>query len=126
MNATIESAEANEDADLDPTLMFSSFVGYFYHDESIEKSIDMTMAECALIDGGGECLDTPDDVRESASRLTHIFVDTDNLDRAKLKQIVESLGIKNINDIQFLRYQWIAECDTKKKLICDRRYKCEL
>ena len=106
--------------------MFSSCVGYFYHDESIEKCIDMTMAECALIDGGGECLDTPDDARESSSRLTHIFVDTDNLNHAKLKQMVESFGVKNINDIQFLRYQWITECDTKKKLICDRSYKFEL
>ncbi|XP_055298259.1 DNA ligase 4 [Sitodiplosis mosellana] len=112
--------------DVDPTQMFSPFVGYFYHDESIAKNIDITFAECAFIGGGGVCMDTPDDIRESSSRLTHIFVDTDSLDHAKLKGTVKSFGTENIDDIVFLRYQWVSDCDAQKKRICDTSYKVEL
>lgn len=115
-----------EEDNIDPAELFSPYVAHFYQDDSIAMNFEIPLVECMFIEGGGVCLDTPDNIRESPSRLTHIFLDTDNLDRDKLKQTVQSFGTESIEDIVFLRYQWVSDCAAQKKRICDTSYSVEL
>lgn len=79
-----------------------------------------------FIAGGGMCLKTAQDIRQSSSRLTHIFVTNVNFDRAKFKQTVNSFGTEKIDKIAVVLYQWILDCDDQKKRICDIRYRIHL
>lgn len=121
---TTESAETKEDCN--PDEMFSSCVAYFYQEESAKIDSNQPYAEFLLMDGGGMCLNTPDEIQKSSSRLTHIFLSNDDFDHAKLKQIVESFGTEKIENIVFMRYQWLLDCNDQKKRICDTSYKVDL
>lgn len=103
--------------------MFGSCVAYFYQENS---DWNVTYAQCMLMGSGGTCLETAEEIQESTSRLTHIFVANADFDHARFKQTIESFGIKQLKDILIMRCQWILDCDEQKKRICDRSYRIEL
>lgn len=125
INVTTESADETE-YDGKPEHMFRPYVAYFYQEDEAKPDYNVSYAQCLFITGDGVCLDSPDDVQKSSSRLTHIFVANDDIDRVKLKQTVESFGTENIENIAFINHQWILDCDDQKKRIRDTSYRVYL
>lgn len=103
--------------------MFGSSVAYFYQEESATADYDKTFAKFMFVAQDGICLESPEDIQASPSRLTHVFVANAEFDHDKLKQMIESLGTENLAKIKVMRYQWILDCDEQKTLISDETYK---
>lgn len=134
VNESMEDDEAKGDSEDDAVdganvsydmNMFESFLAYFYQD-SESMNFDRTFAQTMFETQDGVCLETPDEIRASPSQLTHIFVANNEFDHDKLKQTISSFGIENLKNVKILRYQWIIDCDAKKKRISEKNYKINL
>lgn len=105
--------------------MFRLDTAYFYFEDgdNNNKNRDFDLARTIFKQKAGNCLNSAQEIKKSNSRLTHVFVDEDTLDRNKLLSTIKTWTTEDIDDIAIVRYQWIWDCHRKKEKICDESYK---
>lgn len=102
--------------------IFRLCTAYFYKTDSLAIDNDIELAEFLFRTEAGTCLRTENEVKASASRLTHIFVRDTNFDQNELRRTVNAFGTEVLSDIVILRCQWILDCYRDNRKICNRDY----
>lgn len=104
---------------LEPANFFRLCTAYF--NQTNDASNDFELSKFIFKSKSGRCLNSANEINESHSKLTHIFIDKDQFQWKHLiaLQLVPDI---ELNDIKIVSYQWILDCYRSNMLLCDTNY----
>lgn len=111
--------------EMSPLSMFRLYTAYFYRPDAEIDNDDITLVEFIFRTKCGIALHNRDEIKSFPAQITHIFVNESCFDRGKFRAIVDGLGIA-LHETTILHCQWIRECHSKNKIVCDQAFRLSL